>query len=887
LWRVGGVANGSDNGIAGGATILGINPQLFSTGIATLGGGDIKVAAGRDVRELTIAADTSVTSGTVAVPARLDAARALATFGAGDVDVRVGRDLLGGLVDVAMGTGSIAVERSIASSGLLATDFDAATPLAANRLTVRLTDAKITANARQSIAIGDILSLGVGASNDRGAAAFFTAASGIALRSDGSIQTLRTAAAPEFNVIAPASLEAISLFGDLDLADSVLFPSSTGQLRLFAGGNLAPMMLAMDDGDASLAPGALSAFSADTPATRPRTGLRLYEFPAVYPDSTDADRRILHNERITHLGDSEPIRIAVDGSIAQLSLSAPKATRLSAGVDLIDTMFFGQNLATTDVTRITAGRDIVATSRILPVSLITRLPVLQGNNFVIGGPGTVFVEAGRDLGPFLNSATVRDTAGNTLSYAGGLITVGNEYNPWLGSAGAKLYAEFGVAGGADYDALRNAYVDPANTAEIDGDLFVQIDDGNGNPGPDRSRPIYAPILIDYMAANFAPLLQARYGTTAVSAAQAYAVFLDLPALAQRQFLLDQVYFNELAAPSRPDGPSFNQFVRSYRAVDLLFPASRGYTANDLSGASNGGTRMLTGNLDLRLAAIESSRGGDVTILGPGGRVLAGSVVLTAAQAARRGQDVAGRPRNVNLFAGVRRGDSDVTSPALPIVEIPRGFEGVLSLRGGAIRSFTDGDFLLNQSRVFTQTGGNITLFSSNGDLNAGQGPRSGANFPPVVLRFTPNGFGEVDSAGAVSGAGIAAFQPRPDVPAPDVILVAPAGTVDAGDAGVRAGGNVFIAAAQVANADAISAGGSITGAGIAGPVDTSAAAAASSASAAAAQAVAGINPANRPDGDRTRVTVDVLGFGGDPSEDPCNLPAAQRPTNCPVPTTNP
>jgi len=56
----------------------------------------------------------------------------------------------------------------------------------------------------------------------------------------------------------------------------------------------------------------------------------------------------------------------------------------------------------------------------------------------------------------------------------------------------------------------------------------------------------------------------------------------------------------------------------------------------------------------------------------------------------------------------------------------------------------------------------------------------------VTVRFNLDGYAEVDSAGSVSGAGIGSFKPTPDAPPSPVTLIAPAGTVDAGDAGVRA-----------------------------------------------------------------------------------------------------
>jgi hypothetical protein len=204
----------------------------------------------------------------------------------------------------------------------------------------------------------------------------------------------------------------------------------------------------------------------------------------------------------------------------------------------------------------------------------------------------------------------------------------------------------------------------------------------------------------------------------------------------------------------------------------------------------------------------------------------------------------------------------------PIKSIPLGSEGILTLRGGEIRGFTDGSFVLNQSRLFTQRGGDITLWSSNGDLNAGQGPKSSSNFPPITLKFNPNASSEVDSAGSVSGAGIAAFRPSPEIEPSSVRLIAPVGTVDAGDAGVRASGDVFVAAAQVANADNFAAGGSVVGVPSIGSV-AAPAVPASAASAIVANAFRAADAIGKGADRLSRIFVDVLGYfgGGDKCSD--------------------
>jgi hypothetical protein len=289
----------------------------------------------------------------------------------------------------------------------------------------------------------------------------------------------------------------------------------------------------------------------------------------------------------------------------------------------------------------------------------------------------------------------------------------------------------------------------------------------------------------------------------------------------------------------------------------LFPASYGYTLNDLNGGANGSNApVLTGDLDLRLSTIQTDQGGDIILLGPGGEVLAGSTVATAVQAANRAY--AGGV----LFSGDPPSNSNGYLLPSDITSIPVGYEGILTLEGGAIDGFTDGDFLLNQSRLFTEDGGDIALWSSNANLNAGEGPKTSANFPPIAVSIDENAYSEIDQAAGVSGAGIAAFQPDPTTPAPDVFLIAPRGTVDAGAAGVRSAGNIFVAALQVANATNFQTTGSGSISGVAsGPtVNVSAGTAASAASAAAAQAAQAASTSANSSVDRSVITVDVLGY---------------------------
>lgn len=916
-WRVGQV---------GENTQIGLVPQLFTSGVGALGGGNVSVVAGGSITDLTVALDTSVSTANPLAPASVSrgnplvgtaitgsARPTLLTFGGGDALIRAGANLVGGQIDLGSGTGEISVGGDVVTAGGTFRPLrDGTIQGERNELRLRIADAYVTMNVAGEATIGGIGALGVqtiSTSSQDAGLGFFSANAGASVISNGTL-TLN-ASRPELDVlnfgnvrleavgiVLPPSLQLASITSDLGFGDTVprlLYPSENGQLSLLAGGEIRDLALAMSDSDPTLLPGALSVRDA---VNSGGAGLD-FGFNGVFPTTGDIQLRLFHNQRITHRDDPEPARIYAGGSITGVTLSLAKQGRIGAGVDIIDMVFTGQNVRDADVTRITAGRDIIGTTAF---SSSLRLPYINGNTFALGGYGTLAIEAGRNLGPFLNSVTtgVGDAA---QSFAGGIRTVGNDFNPWLQNRGAGIQAFFGIGKGANYDGLQSVYLDPANAARLDGDLFVQVSDPNGNLSPDRSRPIYAPILARWLrdkapaafARVFGTIDDATLDAAAYSRyAELYSAFAGLDNLSRRNFLVDRLYFNELEQTGIPTSPSFQQYIRGYRATQTLFPVELGYTDN-LSvyetdpatisadhplgiptrivenGALKQADRVITGNVDLRLATIETVRGGDITILGPGGDVLAGSVVRTSDQAARRGTLFGVAPQDA-LENGILARTSQNFISAIPI-----GFEGVLTLRGGAVRSATDGDFRLNQSRLFTLAGGDISMWSSNGDLNAGQGPRSASSFPPVTVRFDQNGRAEVDSAGSVAGAGIGAFRQAPDDPGSSIILVAPVGEVDAGDAGVRASGNVFVAAARVANADNFSADGTISGV----PTGTVAAAAALPADAAASIVGNIQNLANTAAKNADRlslISVDVLGFFG--GSDRCDDPNAD-PKDCP------
>lgn len=182
-----------------------------------------------------------------------------------------------------------------------------------------------------------------------------------------------------------------------------------------------------------------------------------------------------------------------------------------------------------------------------------------------------------------------------------------------------------------------------------------------------------------------------------------------------------------------------------------------------------------GNIDFFYSQIKTEQGGNIDLLVPGGGVTVG-----------------------------------IANPSVDLVKTAAE-QGLFTIRGGDIRAMTRDNFLVNQSRVFTLDGGDIMVWSDRGDIDAGSGAKTVISTPPPTLVIR-NGQIVLDTSSSVAGSGIGTLISKPTTPASDLDLFAPEGTIDAGDAGLRSTGNVFIGATQVLNAANIAATGTVAGA---------------------------------------------------------------------------
>jgi filamentous hemagglutinin len=266
-------------------------------------------------------------------------------------------------------------------------------------------------------------------------------------------------------------------------------------------------------------------------------------------------------------------------------------------------------------------------------------------------------------------------------------------------------------------------------------------------------------------------VQGLTGRTGLSVGQADSQFAALGTDQQSPFI-DDVFFSELNL----SGLAFNVvgaagYLRGYTAIDTLFPG----TPTTLAAANNNSD---SGDLELTYSQIYTKDGGNITLLAPGGSINAGLANPPAAS----------------------------TTTAKPPYEL-----GIVAQGSGNVDIYTLDSVNVNSSRVFTLGGGNIVIWSQLGSIDAGNGAKTSLSLPPPTITYDAQGNPQVVFNAAVAGSGIRTIQSTPTVPAGSVNLIAPVGSVIAGDAGIGAAGNINLAAASVVGASNINFGVTATG----------------------------------------------------------------------------
>jgi hypothetical protein len=113
--------------------------------------------------------------------------------------------------------------------------------------------------------------------------------------------------------------------------------------------------------------------------------------------------------------------------------------------------------------------------------------------------------------------------------------------------------------------------------------------------------------------------------------------------------------------------------------------------------------------------------------------------------------------------------------------------------------------------VLTTFGGDVLMWSSNGNLDAGRGSKTIVSAPALQAVFDQNDYESIDPGGYVTGSGIGTVQASSTVPPGQLYLLTPRGVIDFNTAGVRASGSAVFAAPVILNSSNYQVQGTTTG----------------------------------------------------------------------------
>ncbi len=864
-------------GVAVASTSWWVDFSNFFQGVGTLGGGNVTMTAGNDVTNVDAVAPTNAR-----MPKGVPDASKLVELGGGDVTVRAGNNIDAGVYYVERGTGHLTAGGEITtnatrSPGQISALNGANAVLDPNTwlpTTLFVGKGGFDVSARGDVLLGPVANaflMPQGLNNSYWNKTYFStyaANSYLNVSSLGGDVTMRQGAmlnnvflpmlqiwsstqqllssissataqpwlrlaennvAP-FNTafgLMPGTFRATAYSGDINIAGNItLSPSATGTLELLTQGSvngLTPLGL--------ISPSLGTVFTAWGAATIKVSDANPNSLPGVaspfayqnlvgttQASTTRANFLELVDKLFRESGSTlgaqavlETRQALHDPSI--LHRNDPNPTRIYAqGGDISGLTFFSPKAS-----RILAARDIV------DVSLYIQNVSAQDVSIVAGG---------RDIIPYNANTLLRvaaNSSGNitvqTLSGLGSVALAGDIQINGPGTlqvlAGANLDLGSGSnnangtgAGLTSLGNVRNPFL-PFEGANIIAGAGI----GAATSLSD-SRLDFASFISKYvLGAKGAGYLKEVSANPNAPVTQ--AGFALLPEEEQKRLALE-IFFLVLRDAGRdhnkPDSTGFGNYDEGNTAIATLF------AGDDWDG-------------DIRTQArdIRTRNGGNITLFAPGG-----GLTLAA-----------------NLIG------APLTPP------------GIITDAGGNINIFTHTSVNLGISRIFTLRGGNQIIWSTTGDIAAGSSSKTVQAAPPTRVIIDPQSADvATDLAGLATGGGIGVLASVKGVPPGSVDLIAPEGTIDAGDAGIRATGNLNIAAAQVLNAGNISVGGSSTGTAVGavsapsmGSISSANTSSAANNNTSASQTVAQNRDTNPQDDLPSIITVEVLGYGGGSDDD--------------------
>ncbi|WP_420970617.1 filamentous haemagglutinin family protein [Bradyrhizobium sp. B120] len=828
-------------------SILSLGLSAFS-GLGTLGGGNVTLQAGGTIgdvgRGLVIAVGGS---GRVMVDG------SLVQTGGGTMSVRAGSVGTGGnqfvnlrgAMDVATGDfGSLVATNDRNASGVDPRPINPLTSYSMTKLAggdFAPGDSVINIRARGDLAAGTILDPGrVGLTNltaadngnaaGRGASWFTLWTGGTAVNEFAAGGSLAPGSASPYFRFLPSIMRAVAANGSIyNPADGTLLPSEDGVLEVLAQGSIfgdtilmGPSMAPPSTLATPFRPGwailngpigltvAASNYWGGNAVSDGGSSLAVYAYdaggyPFVFDANTVKDRALSYDGNLSRI-------YAVSGDISAITYGQIATVRQTiGGIDVSNTYYQAGGPL-----RMLAGGDIVNTKGFILHNDPNDVSTIAAGGSVIyaGWPGVDFA-ANRGWA-IAGPGTFEITAAKNI-YQGSIATVESIGALVAGDSrpGASVVMQAGVGAGevgvgqVDWTGFARLYLDPDSLAAAG-----PLADQHGKVAKTYGDELYA-------------WLTERFGYSGAKA-DALGYFLALPGEQQRIFLR-QVYYAELTAGGREynevGGLRAGSYLRGREAVAALFPNQSAYRGDITIFTAATGTPGAA-NFAITSGFVHTDFGGDIQFLTPGGGVTIGTEGL-----------------------------------------LPGADAGLITQGAGNIQIYSQNSVLMGLSRIMTTFGGNIVIWSAEGDINAGRGAKTTVIYTPPKRAYDNYGNVTISPVVPSSGAGIATLQPIPEVARGTVDLIAPLGTVDAGEAGIRASSFVNIAALHIVNAANIQAQGGVIGVPqVQAPNMGALSEASNTAGAAAKQAAV---PPPQTNEQPSVIIVEVLGYGGgDGSDEP-------------------
>jgi filamentous hemagglutinin len=854
-----------------------IDYSNFFQGVGALGGGNVNLVAGRDVVNVDAVVPTNarMTKGN-------PASAVLQELGGGDLIVRAGRDIDGGVYYVERGSGALSAGDDIqtnstrAALSRLTISSSPTTPDSSTWLPTTLFVGKSTfdVSAGDDLLLGPVANafwLPQGINNNLVQKTYFTtysADSGVFVSSlIGSVDLKSDPAGHSGSLLAwyqnvlqffqnpgsfpdsqpwlrtietnhslfttaatllPPTLGVTAVSGDINLVGKLtLAPSPSGNIGLLAAQSINGLQVngLSQDGLRTWSTSAINLSDAD-PAALPgirspinMTGQTTTSGSGWLTTTTDLFLNLngLFAESGSITGAQAVIQTkqnlhgTIDGGTLHDGDSEP--VRIYAGNGDISglTLFAGKP------TEVLAGRDI------------SDLAIYVQNN---RDTDVTRIVAGRDLVPYATATPLRlaaQTDGNTLLVSGSATPGPLSGNPTAGDIQIAGPGTLQLVAGRDFDlgAVKNNVDGTAAGVTSVGNArnphlpfagaSIEIAAGVGSSVTGDVDGFNArfldPATAGANAERYLPVLAGLIDLKGTDNEAVWTAYSNFPAGVRARLTL-AMFYRVLRDAGRdhnsPDSDTFGTYDNGFAAIKALFPG-----------------KAWDGDVSIDSRLIKTANGGDIAIYAPGG--------------------------SLNLGSN-RAGNSDAN-------------QGILTEAGGDISIFTHGDVAVGTSRIFTLRGGNEIIWSSTGDIAAGISSKTVQSAPPTRVLIDPqSGDVETDLAGLATGGGIGVLETVAGLPPSDVDLIAPVGTIDAGDAGIRSSGNLNVAAAQILNATNIQVSGSSAGtATVAVPSLGSLVAAAGTTNTTAAASEQTRQTANAAQ-TRTEMpsiySIEVIGYGG-------------------------